>query len=274
MGYLATRDRSRDVRWGTIASTALALFLIGLASFSRGDRLTSSAFARLVVRQLDGVEQRGTWHGATTDEKGDVVLFRPGLPEADLLREHVIAENRSRVQAALAAPLTTLYAGKTRKPLICLSLSHYRSDKVKTPAGQFYQTAAPDDRELSKQLQPYGQFWIVSDTPDRRLFLACLLPWLADALQWDLSVARHPRIGESRYFDVDTDIRPDDWVDGLSNGQERNFDYTVRVQRKRPKGIYTLGVLTAAPLPFSAVTVPVCLVSQSQTPRLTASPCC
>ena len=195
-------------------------------------------------------------------------LFSPRLTGGRLAsREHVIAENRSRVQAALAAPLTTLYAGKTRKPLICLSLSHYRSDKVKTPAGQFYQTAMP---RRSRVKQGVTALWAVldrvSDTPDRRLFLACLLPWLADRLQWDRSVARHPCIGESRYFDVDTDIRPDDWVDGLSNGQERNFDYTVRVQRKRPKGIYTLAVLTAAPLPFSAVTVPVCLVSQSQTP--------
>jgi hypothetical protein len=94
---------------------------------------------------------------------------------------------------------------------------------------------------------------------------------LANALQWDLQVARNRQAAE-RYFEVPTDVRPTDYTAGLSDSRPQDFSRLVLIRRKQPKGVFTLGALGAAALPYRHVTVPAWLAGQSSTPRRTERP--
>jgi len=87
----------------------------------------------------------------------------------------------------------------------------------------------------------YNQFWVETDTDDpeeRVKFLTSFLPWLADAVQRDLKVARN-RPQEQRYFEVLAGLRPDDHVDGLNNALPKDFSWLIRVQRLRPSWTFS-----------------------------------
>src|SRR5262249_35753640 len=104
LAYWATRDRSRDARLGLSLALAVTLFLWSFTPPSwQGRGLYSSAAARDVVEALNGLDEKGRW------QPGDVVLYRPTMPEADLLPDRIPAASRPEVEKALLAPLTTLY---------------------------------------------------------------------------------------------------------------------------------------------------------------------
>src|SRR5262249_26281991 len=80
LAYWATRDRSRDARLGLSLALAATLFLWTFTPPSwQGRGLYSSAAARDMVETLKKLDEKGQW------QPGDVVLYRPTLPEADLL---------------------------------------------------------------------------------------------------------------------------------------------------------------------------------------------
>src|SRR5262249_14738280 len=154
-----------------------------------------------------------------------------------------------------------------------LSKSHKRSDDVHTDAGGRYEPDGLYNRELAERLRGYNQFWIASnDDADRKEFLACFLPWLADALGCDLTVARN-RPAPDRYFDVHTDRAPDDYLGGLSKPQRSDFPPLIRVQRQRPKWAYRLSAL-AVPVAGGAASrgAAAWALSQERTPRVTEKP--
>ena len=61
--------------------------------------------------------------------------MRPGLLEADFIRTEIPEAARPNVERAIVAPLTLLYPDSSHKPVIPLTLSQYRNQKVKTLAG-------------------------------------------------------------------------------------------------------------------------------------------
>jgi hypothetical protein len=282
LAYWATRDRSRDARLGLSLALALTLFLWSFTPLTwQGRGLHSSAAARNMVAVLDRLGEGGRW------QPGDVVLFRPTLPEADLLPDRVPPAVRSQVEKALLAPLTTLYVpGQPKQavalnqpqPVIILSRSN-KFGKRATRHGQHYDPERRYNDQLATQLRGCNRFWLCSNPleddqrtfSDQRDYIACLLPWLANALQWDLQVARS-RQGAERYFEVPTDIKPGDYTAGLSDSRPQDFSPLVLIRRKQPKGIFSLGALGAVALPYSHVTVPAWLAGQSSTPRRTEKP--
>lgn len=268
LAYWTSRDRSRDVRLGMGLGMAVFVFLFPFAfAVSRGHGLVTHDSMRMVVTKLNELDEKGKW------QPGDVVLIRPGFQEADLLPDGVPVENRKHVAGVQLAPFTTLYAPRTPKPMVALSLSE-RFGKLHTTAGQHFERHRFYNADLVAELRSYQRFWLVSEPWDRQIYYACFLPWLADALGWDVKVARNRRLeAGDRYFDVPTDVRPDDWVEGLSNSQPSDFSAPLHlIRRKSPKGIWQLGALGLVPLPKNWFTVPVWLAAHDRTPRITERP--
>jgi hypothetical protein len=268
LAYWATRQPSREVRLVVVGAVLAITFLWGFTDASRGYGLYTDSFFKNTVALLDKTDERGSWH------EGDVVLLRAGFLESDFLADEVPTANRARLEGALKAPLTTLYAPKTPKRIETVRLSFYRRDRIENSAPALVRDYSASDAELAdfvKRQSPATQFWICSHHWGRQEFLIAFVPWLADQLQWDVSVARSRRDAE-RYFDVYTDSKPDEFLDGLTNAAPRDFNYVIRVQRKRPAGIYTLGAFGAAVLPNAHITVPTWLASEARTPRLTERP--
>jgi hypothetical protein len=265
LAYWATRDRSRDVRLGTALAAAVTLFLWGLLpTYWSSWGLHTQALSRDVVSRLNDLDEQGYW------KPGDVLLFRAGFLEGDFLPERVPAVSRDHIEKLLAAPLTTLYAPEKPKPYVVLSLSHRFGDTY-TACGRQYEPGEFYNTALAEKVRRYERFWVYTNIWNRQPYMACLLPWLADALQWDLKVNRDREEGQ-RHLDVWTDVQPNDYVAGLSDSRATDFPPLVLVRRKQPKGIFALGALGAAPLPAGYVTVPVWLAGQARTPRLTAKP--
>src|SRR5262249_11416090 len=128
VGYWATRERSRDVRLGVAAAVVLAVFLWHFAlprlvSFSTGYGVSTPSIAQKSLSSLDQYTEDRLWQPGN-----DVLVYRPGYIESDLLAS-VPSENRERVEAAIRAPLRTLYACRTgRKPVVVLTLSNRRGE--------------------------------------------------------------------------------------------------------------------------------------------------
>jgi hypothetical protein len=265
LAYWATRDRSRDVRLGTALAAVAAVFLWGFLPVQwRAWGLHTQALSQDVVQALDEIDREGKW------KPGDVVLLRAGFLEGDFLPDRVPAASRAHIENLIAAPLTTLYAPQAPKPCVVLSLSH-RFGETYTACGRQYEPSRFYTADLAERVRHYERFWVCTGSWSRQPYMACLLPWLADALQWDLKVNRQREEGQ-RHLDVLTDVQPDDYVPGLSDSRPEDFPTLVLVRRKQPRGIFSLGALGAAALPSSYVTVPVWLAGQARTPRLTAKP--
>ena len=104
-------------------------------------------------------------------------------------------------------------------------------------------------------------------------FFACFLPWLADAVDADLLVARF-RPEPERYFAVRAGSERPDFLDGLSNAKREDFTHLVRVRRFRPPWAYRLGAVTELS-PSSGPTGLLVVAwrwAQERTPRLTGAP--
>src|SRR5262249_59918182 len=171
-----------DMRLGVAAAVALTIFLWGLLPVGRGFGLVSPSSAALTMGRIDDLEQkRKSW------QPGDVLLVRSAQPEADFLPDGISEATRRHVVGALLAPYTTLYVSGKPRPIVLLSKSLRRGDKLHTDAGTEYDPAQLYNAELAERLKGYNQFWLASnDETDRKDFLACLLPWLADAVGSDL----------------------------------------------------------------------------------------
>ena len=179
---------------------------------------------------------------------------------------------RAHVHGVLLSPFTTLYVSKNPHPIVVLSKSQFRNKELHTLAGAKYDVAKRYNPALAEQLSHYNQFWIASNNDaDRNEFLAGFLPWLADSLNTDLSVARARRDRKERYFDVLTGSAENDFLEGLSNAEKKDFTHLVRVQRLRPPWVFGLGAV-ADVAPFGgapALTATAWRFAQERTPRVT-----
>lgn len=278
LAYYTTRERTRDIRLGVSAAVAVALFLMGLTPWGHGERLQTPAAAHLAVTDLNAVSDQ-SW------QTGDVVLLRSGTVESDFAPSEFPEESRQQVARALAAPLTTLYAPNRAARVIVLSNSQNNKEGVSVGAGEHFNPDPVYTADLGRRLRETDhQFWIVDefglDAPQEfGKYLTGLLPWLADQVGWDLKVARNrDRNSPDRYFTVQTDWRPHDFVDGLTNGQKDDFKTRiVRVQRLHPRlppVVTNVGALSATPLDANPVTATAAawLLTQDRTPRLTSAP--
>lgn len=266
LAYWATRSPSRDVRLGVSLVTIVVMFLWGsFMTVGKGFGLGSPSLGNQVVRDLDMLDEEGRW------KPGDVVLLRAGFLEGDFLTREIPDANREAIVGAIKAPLTTLYVNKTPKPVEVLTLSQGRGEKLATVTAKHCDLDAFYTPELAQKLRQHERFWICSQPYERIGFMSGFLPWLADALGWDLKAAR-ARKDPERYFDVWTDIDGEDFVPGLSDAKPSDFSHLVLIRRKEPKGIFTLGALSAAAMPQGQLTVPVWVASQYRTPRPTEKP--
>jgi hypothetical protein len=225
----------------------------------------------------------GTFTGkgmADSWQEGDVILLRSPLPEADFLKTDVPTENRAAVERHLVAPLTTLYPDRVRKPVIPLTMSHYRDDKVRTTLGHLSDPRKYYDDELAAELRKYKRYWMTGLAPNQAVntpyFMACFLPWLADTLGTDLMLSRNrgERGDPERYVEVPTHVRAGDFIEGLT-GNVRPTDYVFHAHLARPKqpaGVFTLGAIGLLPGPNAHVAVPAFLGSEYPTPRHTTNP--
>jgi hypothetical protein len=278
LAYYTTREQTRDIRLGVSAAVAVALFLMGLTPWGHGERLQTPAAAHLAVTDLNAVPDQ-SW------QTNDVILFRSGMVESDFAASEFSEESRQQLSRALAAPLTTLYVPRHPARIIVLSNSQNNKEGVGVGAKETFNPDPLYNADMGRRLRASEhQFWVVDefglDAPQEfGQYLTCLLPWLADQVGWDLKVARNrDRNSPDRYFTVQTDWRPHDFVDGLTNGQKDDFKTrVVRVQRLNPRRlrvVTNIGALGATPLDANPVTVTAAawLLTQDRTPRLASPP--
>jgi hypothetical protein len=284
LAYYATRDSSRDVRLGVTAALGAALVLWSLFTFrglrvSDGFNLYTTSFSFLTPLALNDPVADPFFQRDDELKKPEnrnleqaVVLIQAGFPESDLLPDAIPEKNREHVRRAIASPYTTLYVAQESKPYIMLSKSMWRSDKLYTSTGKNYRPEHFYNQELAAEMRKYKQYLFVGEPLDRHYFLRCFLPWLADAVQWDLKVARKRDEEAKRYFYVPTDSAPDDYIEGLSDCTPADFPTPIGIRRYCPKGLFTLGAINAAAMPSGRLTVLLWLVGEKQTPRLTQPP--
>jgi hypothetical protein len=227
LAYYATRDPSREVRLGVAGVVALALLAFGFSErWSLGDgeglpRLFSSDQAKSI---MVGQTSEGALPGsgmAKVWKQGDVVLMRPGLIESDFLRTDIPEANRPQVERAMLAPLTLLYPDSTNKPVIALTLSQYRSKRLKTAAADHAPLTDYYDADLVAKLKRYNRYWMTGvgpgGAPNSPLYLACLVPWMATALdRGDLLLARERSEPAEHYITVKPNLGPDEPIKGLA----------------------------------------------------------
>jgi hypothetical protein len=280
LAYWVTRNPTSQGRLGSAAAVAAAIFgMTFIPSWGHGHGVTTPSTAKEMVDAIDMLATPKPDRPPSL-RPGDVVLLRANVIEGDLLPELASAEDRRRVAAALAAPLTTLYVPEQPLHIVVLSLSQNSEiPLVSAPGSKLTARAGTGDLfdakrfytpELADRLRAFpGQFWVANDyTPQWREYLAAFLPWLAHDLGKDLKVARH-REGDARYFGVPADAKPDAFIDGLSNSRGGDFGvglHLVRIQRQPlPLLVQTvLGALMETPTNANFVTVATAIWLQSQ----------
>ena len=134
LAYWATREPARDLRLGVSLTVVLAVFLWGRLPprWSAGAGLSLPARAQLTMRQIDLLEEQKRW------QPNDVILLRSGSSEADFLPDRLPEATRLHVAGALLSPYTTLYVSQKRRPILLLSKSLFRNEKLHTAAGEKY----------------------------------------------------------------------------------------------------------------------------------------
>jgi hypothetical protein len=223
LAYWATRNGAREVRLGVAAAVALAMLFWGYTDWSKGSGLMSPGDSRTFMAVLDQLSAEGRW------KERDALLVRPAVVEAFLLPDRIPQATRNRVEGAILSPYTTLYVNETPKPVFCLGLSLFRGERFAERAGAFYQPQDAEEAALAARLQPYTGFFIHSGDAGRQAFMARLVPWLANAKDADLKVARHRSADEERYFTVKKQSQLGETIDGLSDSQASDFSFLVRV---------------------------------------------
>lgn len=243
IAYYATRDRRRDVRLGVAGAVAVALFAFGFADkWSLGDgRLFSNAKARDIVARQDvsgglaGTGMVSAW------KEGDVVLMRSGLLEADFLRTDIPPQARPQVERAILAPLTTLYPDRNHKPVIALTFSQYRTEKIKTPGAEKAPLQDYYDAEFVAKLKGYQRYWMTGVGPDADpnswYYLTCFVPWLASELdRGPLVLARNREGLTERYVTIEPNLGPDQPIEGLTKDRKaEDFNNLLHIVRPKTK---------------------------------------
>jgi hypothetical protein len=268
LGFWATREPARDLRLSISAAVVLAIALWGRLEISSGVGLHAHTPAERMMPEINERQAKGLW------QPTDVLLVRSGFVEADFLPDGWPDHMRQRVEQALLSPYTTRYVSRQPYSIVLLSKSQYRNEVLQTSAGKGYSPGRFYSTELAERLRVFNEFRIASnDDPDRKEFFACLLPWLADSVGWDLSVAR-ARQGPEHYFDVYTGSNPEDYLAGLSDARKTDFTHLVRVRRLRPPWAFSLGAVAHAATAGSAADLGSLAwqLSQTKTPRLTRPP--
>jgi hypothetical protein len=222
LAYYATRDGSREVRLGVAGTVALGLLLLGFwPAWSSGHGLFSNDKAQ-VVMGVPGTDKgmAGT-EVAKVYKDGDVVLMRAGHIEADFLGSpaDLPEATRPQVERVVLAPLTLLYPDSQHRTVIPLTFSQYRNQSVRTPAGDQAPLEGYYTPALADRLKDYRRFWMTGVgpgvTPNSWRYLACVVPWMATALdRGDLVLARN-REGDERYITVKPNLGLDEAVPGL-----------------------------------------------------------
>jgi len=250
LAYYATRDGAREVRLALVGVLALGLLLFAFwSSMSRGYRLESNGLAQGIMGYPDRPDANwglaGTSMNKGTDgrppswQDGDVVLLRSGLIEADFLRTEIPEANRPQVERAILAPLTLLYPDSTHKPVIALTYSEYRNEKIKTSAGNQEQVKldAFYNQALAERLKKYQRYWMtgLTNPPNTSMYLACVVPWMANHLDMgDLVLSRSKRDKSQHYVIVKPGISLQEPIKGLTEDVLReDFDNTLHIVRTR-----------------------------------------
>jgi hypothetical protein len=237
LAYYATRDGSREVRLGVSLVVAVGLLVMGyFPDYSGGQRLFSGGLAQRIMGLPHSEDLRGGLAGMDMDERwkpGDVVLLRSGLIESDLLRTDIPEAARPAVERAMLAPLTLLYDDSSHKPVIPLTLSQYRNDKIRTPAGDKAPLTDYYDAEFVARLKNYDRFWLTGvgpgDTPNSWYYLAGFVPWLVDHLdRGELVIARNRPDRAERYVVVKPHLGLEESIKGLTE-DIRPTDYNVEL---------------------------------------------
>jgi hypothetical protein len=260
LAYWATREGRADRRRKVIGVVALVMLVWGLTPFPGLGGLVSPSEAPQMADMLKERDEK------QRIGKDDLILYRAGFLEADLLPDDIPCESLAHVEGVLAAPLTTLYVGPNPHPYVVLSHSHRRNDTKRTRGGRLFNAESFYNDDLAARVRPHDRYWICAGGPDRQAYVDCLLCWLADAQPWDLTVARRRDYPE-HYFLVPGGIGPDDYVAGLSDSRPDDFPAVFLARRGLPRGAFALGALSASLAPNAHVTVPVWLVTQCPTPR-------
>jgi uncharacterized membrane protein len=278
----ASQERTREARLGMMGALALGLLILGFfPDFSAGVGLFGNERGPEMMQNIRTQLNEPPW------QDGDVLLMRSALPEVDFLKTAIPEENRAAVQRAGFAPVATLFPDSRRRPVILLTYSQYRTDKLHPGVGKDCKADLEKyyDDEFAKTVFSHKRYWLAGLTPrqsgrkseyNSNLYLACTLLWIADRGDWDLSIARNRgKSGEPEHYvlvpaNVPTTLN----VDGLTDNVEAN-DYGLFVHLARPKepsGIFTLGVLSTALNPNAHIVVPVEFTTQFPTPSLAVAP--
>lgn len=274
LAYFATRDRSREVRLGVSAVVCLALLASGFfPEYATGQGLYSNGTAKTLMTNLN-TRMGDSW------KEGDVLLMQSSLLEMDFVRNDIPEENRDAVQRIALAPLTTLYVDSISRPVIALTLSQSRGEGSSEFAGRHMEPSAFYNDALTARLRQYKRYWMTGLASGRvfnsRPFLANYLPWMANALECDLILARERDRTKpyERYVEIPMHVQPTDGIDGLSFGyKDQDFPWFVHLVRpKQPGSVFALGALSQVGMPNAHVTIPSLLGSQHPTPRLRRDP--
>jgi hypothetical protein len=268
LAYLATRVRSRDLRLVAVGVTAAVLAAIGLTDLGKGYFLTTPTPEKDTAEKLDKLEEKGSWR------PDDLILYRSAFIEADLLPSVTDPAAKAQLEGVIAAPLSTLYVGRSRRPFVALSLANSRGPAVQTDVGCAFDPATFYTPALADRIGRHTRYWVCTPPPRRLTYLSSLVPWLADATGWDLRVSRRPNLpadDPERHFVVPTGIGPDAFAAGLDDAAPDDFSSIVLVQRWAPPGGFAPALRVSA-APNAHFTVPLWLGTQCPTPRLTARP--
>jgi hypothetical protein len=178
LAHFAVRGRRPGLRLALPAVMAVALCLSGVSPVMRGFKqsylLTDQSSTRH-MEELSRLEADGRF------QEGDVILIRSGFLEGDFLADAGATPTRPEVEAACAVPLLTVCPGPMPRPFVVLSLSA-TGVRTGTTLSKHFDEGRFYNRDLAERLRPHARFWLIGPDWDRRPFLACFLPWLAQSL--------------------------------------------------------------------------------------------
>jgi hypothetical protein len=229
LAHYWSRVRSPRLRVGLMVLVVLLTLSPRFATFGKGDGLVTGSpngGRERLVSYLDRVDQVGLW------KEGDVVLFPSGFLEGDLLPDEIAAKSQEHIKRLGVAQLMTLYVCQHAKPLIMLSHSQYHGSSLQVHFGEKYRQR---DRfygpELARQLRHHQRFWFGDPGGNPAKFLACLLPWVANALGSDLRVSLI-QPGAVVGVAVPCGADPEDLARELGNRLDRARNALILIERK------------------------------------------
>jgi hypothetical protein len=225
--------------------------------------LTTRSNDKKIAEDMDRLERDQKW------KPDDLMIYRCGFEEADLLPQ-LDERARERLRPALAAPLTSLYVGDSRRPCLLLPRSARRGPNHRTNPEDVFDPAAVYNDAAAAKIARHGRYWLCTAVIGRGRYLDCVVPWIANSQPCDLEMARR-RADPERHFIVPAGAGPDDDVPGLTDARPTDFTDVVLVQRWRISAAFVpaLGDATGPNGHFAA---PLWIVTQSPTPATAQNP--